>query len=310
MTKMILLTLVTAVVLIEGCFGVFFTVKCYSKTVGMDRFTSSMVKLNGRGLPVLDTVVFDVVPNTAYRPINVQFNDSREGVTHGCQMELLVKQAEGFNLTFKDRNKSNPDFEFESEIDVGITINNDDWLDDLPLLAIAMYRPNAEFTPDMCNQNSLFKDDTWTKYFANTYSYLPNKIPDSDSLESNVPVVGSVTEDELDQKIIQLINNVEFPRIKPGVLFVPTDKTDPTSNFVSDEDPVEINKNNYYGNNDNRDFYCAMMPPIQEEIDNHDLEVQHGEDQKEAMRREAAERKKRIEQGLDPDFENDRLLLV
>ena len=301
MTKTILLTLVTAVVLMEGCLGERYTVRCFAKTKKMSDFENSMVKLNERGLSILDTMVFDVVPNTNNPPREVDFPDIRDRVTKGCQIELLVKQAEGFNLPIIDEN-DNP-----SQIDVGITLEEKtEWLDDLPLLAIAMFRPNDEFTSVNCNSQFLFQRNNWQKYFANTYSYLPLKKPDSQEPEK--PVVGNVYDYELDEKIISLIDIVEFPTIKPGVLFVPVDKEDPTSDLVSDETPIELIVNNIEKNR--RDYYCAIMNPIKEEEEINEAEIERGQAEKDRMKREKEARNALIAEGKNPDFEGYGLLLV
>ena len=91
MTKTLLLTLVTAVMLMPGCLGLKYTVKCISQAEGKEEYEPAMVKFGTRDAPLNDSQVFEIVPDTDNPPEIIEITDMRPGVIKGCRIHLIVK---------------------------------------------------------------------------------------------------------------------------------------------------------------------------------------------------------------------------
>ena len=282
---MVLLTLVTGVMLMGGRLGRELTVKCISKTQGKTEYEEVMLKFGTRGLALNESQTFEVIPNTKVPPMKVQIQDIRQGVTQGCQIELVVKGAEGMNLQIFEPDANDQTQLNESIVDVGLTKNQTDWLDDMPLKAIAMFGVDNKFNQNMCN-SSLYQNDNWIPFYAKEYDYFPlvaqrpnNKYP-------------KPTDEGIVAQYIDAVNYLVGPYVDPVVKYVATNEDDPDDSFVPDYKPLKM---------DGR-LYCFIVEPIQSEVELHESELQHAKDQLEAMERARLAK----EQGLD----GGRVLLV
>ena len=254
MTKTILLTLVTAVVLLECCFGRQFTVKCYSKTANRDGYDPVMMKENARESSVAEQRVFNVIPNTKIPPSLINVSDSRTGVTRGCQIELLVQNANGFNLAISKNSSKNDGTLVDSKVDVGISLDNNTWTDDLPLLAKAVFLPDDDFQKEQCKSDYLFTlENNWTNFFTNTFNYIPWR--DQNNGSNNNSVVVNPNLDPYDQSMIGNMQNVEYSKVKDGVHFIPMDQSNLASPSASPKAEVGMNG----------DIYCILIPYINQQ---------------------------------------------
>lgn len=272
MTNKTLLTLVLTLALFAPTLtGITSTVICYTRTENQNEYREAQLK-SSRTIELNDTKVFDIeIYNQSIPPTLVPVSDPR-GYRVGCRITLKVISAKGLNIEITEKDQDDPNEFIDMPQDVGIQNNKEEWIDDMPLYA------TATIAQKYCTAQFLYTNDKWKEFFVNQYTYTEWRQTTNPKYNPPKP-----NPDNIEQTGLEVLKYMKFPEL-PSTL---------TLNTVDDEEKLV---------NLTAPVACLIVPTIQSEVEQRDIEQMHAQMELES--------RQRAQDAIDKGEIMERMLIV
>ena len=232
------------------------TVICYTKTSNQEEYYKAELK-NHSNLSLNDPKVFGVdIFDRDINPEVVSVSDPR-GFSEGCQITLKVIGAEGLNIEISEKiqNEENSKISIiDMPQDVEIRNNKNESVTDMLLSATALIHK------DYCTSDFLYTDNKWKKFFVNQYSLTEWRSDTSPNY--NPPAINP---ENIEEVGLEALKYMKFPKLL----------SDWTINSLDDGKPIQMLDS----------LACIIVPPIQSELKQKEIEDMHSKIELEAQQR-------------------------